>query len=73
MILWGTSCVSSLHTKQLSYIRQLMETNIGQLEALTMTREEAIAIANKYNLQAEVIWCMDNGYTPEEALEEWDL
>jgi hypothetical protein len=38
-----------------------------------MTREEAIAIANKYNLQAEVICCMDNGYTPEEALEEWDL
>lgn len=38
-----------------------------------MTREEAIAIANKYNLQVEVIWCMDNGYTPEEALEEWDL
>jgi hypothetical protein len=38
-----------------------------------MTREEAIAIANKYNLQAEVIWCMDDGCTPEEALEEWDL
>lgn len=38
-----------------------------------MTREEAIAIASKHNLQAEVIWCMDNGYTPEEAIEEWDL
>ena len=29
-----------------------------------MTREEAIVVAIKYNLQAEVIWCMDNGYTP---------
>ena len=33
-----------------------------------MTREEAIAKAEKYNLQAEVIYCMDNlGCSPEEA------
>ena len=39
-----------------------------------MTREEAIAKAKEYNLQAEVIYCMDNlGYSPEEALQEWDL
>lgn len=39
-----------------------------------MTREEAIALAAKYNLQAEVIYCMDElGYTPEEALSEWDI
>jgi hypothetical protein len=38
-----------------------------------MTREEAIAKAEKYHLQEEVIWCMDHGYTPEEALYEWDL
>lgn len=39
-----------------------------------MTREEAIAIASKYNLQAEVIYCIDElGYSPEEALDEWDL
>ena len=39
-----------------------------------MTREEAIAKAKKYGLQAEVIYCMDNlGYSPEEACGEWDL
>lgn len=38
-----------------------------------MTREEAISIACKYNLQAEVTWCINHGYTPEEALYEWDL
>lgn len=39
-----------------------------------MTREEAIAKAAKYMLQAEVIYCMDNlGYSPEEALDEWDI
>ena len=36
-----------------------------------MTREEAIAKAEKYGLQAEVIYCMDN--FPEEACDEWDL
>lgn len=39
-----------------------------------MTREEAIAKATAYQLQAEVIYCMDVlGYTPEEALDEWDI
>jgi hypothetical protein len=39
-----------------------------------MTREEAIAAATKYKLQAEVIYEMDhNGRTPEEALSEWDI
>jgi hypothetical protein len=39
-----------------------------------MTREEAIAAATKYKLQAEVIYEMDhNGCTPEVALSEWDI
>lgn len=39
-----------------------------------MTREEAIAKAATYQLQGEVIYCMDElGYTPEEALDEWDI
>lgn len=39
-----------------------------------MTREEAIATAAKWGLQAEVIWEMDhNDCTPEEALSEWDI
>ena len=38
-----------------------------------MTKEEAIAIAAKYCLQEEVAWEIDNGSSPEEALEEWDI
>ena len=39
-----------------------------------MTREEAIATAIKFGLQAEVIYEMDhNDCTPEEALAEWDI
>lgn len=39
-----------------------------------MTREEAIILASKYNLQGEVIYCIEElGYTPEEALDEWDI
>lgn len=39
-----------------------------------MTREEAIALASKYGLESEVIYCIDVlGLTPEEALDEWDI
>ena len=39
-----------------------------------MTREQAIATAARYKLQAEVIYEMDhNGCTPEEALAECDI
>lgn len=39
-----------------------------------MTREEAIAKAEKYHLQEEVIYCIDElGCSPEEALDEWDI
>ena len=39
-----------------------------------MTREQAIATAAKYNLQAKVIYEMDhNDLSPEEALSECDI
>ena len=37
------------------------------------TREEAILEASKYGLEEEVTYLMDNGYSPNEALGEWDL
>ena len=37
-------------------------------------RKRAIIIAESYNLEKEVKWGIDYcGYTPLEALEEWDL
>ena len=37
------------------------------------TRPEALAIARKYDLEYEVIKAMEYGYTPDEALQEWDI
>lgn len=38
-----------------------------------MSTFEAIQIARKYNLEAEVRQELASGLSPEEALEEWDL
>lgn len=38
-----------------------------------MTPFEAIQIARKYNLEAEVRQELASGLTPEEALQEWDI
>jgi hypothetical protein len=39
----------------------------------SMTPLDAIMIARKYNLEAEVRQELASGLSPEEALEEWDL
>ena len=38
-----------------------------------MSTFEAIMIARKYNLEAEVRQELASGLTPEQALEEWDI
>lgn len=39
-----------------------------------MNREEALATASKYCLEAEVAYAIDNlGLDPMEALAEWDI
>ena len=38
-----------------------------------MTPKDAIMIARKYNLEAEVRQELASGLTPEEALQEWDI
>ena len=38
-----------------------------------MTAKDAIQIARKYNLEAEVRQELASGLTPEEALQEWDI
>jgi len=37
------------------------------------TKEEALQIAHKYELDEEVLAAMEYGFTPDEALEEWDI
>lgn len=38
-----------------------------------MSAFEAIQIARKYNLEAEIRQELASGLTPEEALREWDI
>ena len=38
-----------------------------------MTAFEAIQIARKYNLEAEIRQELASGLTPEEACQEWDV
>lgn len=38
-----------------------------------MSAFEAIVIARKYNLEAEIRQELASGLTPEQALEEWDI
>ena len=38
-----------------------------------MSAKDAIQIARKYNLEAEVRQELASGLTPEEALQEWDI
>jgi hypothetical protein len=38
-----------------------------------MSAYEAILIARKYNLEAEIRQELASGLSPEQALEEWDI
>ena len=41
--------------------------------SIVKTTEDALRIASKFNLEAEVQHELDNGATPLEALREWDI
>lgn len=38
-----------------------------------ITKEEALRIAKIYGLEEEVRLMIEDGFTPEEALYEWDI
>lgn len=40
---------------------------------MKLSNKEAILIARKYNLEAEIRQELASGLSPEEALEEWDI
>ena len=42
-------------------------------EASKFTKDDALRIARKYKLEAEVTTAMDHGCNPDEALQEWDI
>ena len=46
---------------------------VKQLKAFNLTPEEAIKLASKHHLEAEIQSAMDSGMSPLEACKEWDL
>lgn len=38
-----------------------------------LAQQAALEYANRYGLRGEVEYCLEHGYSPEEALLEWDL
>lgn len=40
---------------------------------MEITKDKAIQIAEEYGLEQEVTDLIDSGYSPEEALEGWDI
>lgn len=68
----NTWCINSLHGFSMSELEKSLDQ--ARQEIATITREEAITWAAKYNLIGEVIYCMDHlEMTPAEALAEWDI
>lgn len=53
-----------------------MRTNswsfVAYSKTKSYTRDEALAQAAKYGLQEEVTYLIEHGYSPNEALAEWD-
>ena len=46
---------------------------VAASERTCPTRKEALATAEKYGLYDEVSYLMEHGYSPTEALAEWDI
>ena len=62
-----------LKTTKLEPLHKLLKRVCSLFRSSGITKEEALAIARKHNLETEVAEAMKYGCSPEEALEEWDL
>ena len=71
IILLDTSkYVVAKHIKVTTKIEVVVKT---AKSSVIKTAEDALRIASKFNLKAEVQKELDNGATPLEALREWDI
>ena len=71
IILLDTSkYVVAKHIKVTTKIEVVVKT---AKSSVIKTAEDALRIASKFNLKAEVQKELDNGATPLEALKEWDI
>jgi hypothetical protein len=74
---------SITHTGKITFYKQL-KSYVTEVEhslkvvktaksSMVKTAEDALRIADKFGLKAEVQRELDNGATPLEALKEWDI
>ena len=62
------------HLKPIPYKELLTKKILAKKQQSLYSREQAIKMAEPYNLQQEVIDAIDTyGLSPDEALQEWDL
>lgn len=59
--------------KQINVATTVEITVKAAKSSVVKTVEDALRIASKFNLEAEVQHELDNGATPLEALKEWDI
>jgi hypothetical protein len=62
-----------LKTIRLGWLSDLFNKVYSLFRSSGITKEEALEIARRHHLETEVAETMKYGYSPEEALEEWDL
>lgn len=62
-----------LKTIRLGWLSDLFNKVYSLFRSSGITKEEALEIARRHHLEAEVEEAMKYGCSPEEALEEWDL
>lgn len=62
------------HLKPIPYKELLTKKILAKKQQSLYTREQAIKMAEPYNLQQEVTDAIDTyGLSPDEALQEWDI
>ena len=62
------------HLKPIPYKELLTKKILAKKQQSLYTREQAIKMAEPYNLQQEVTDAIDTyGLSPAEALQEWDI
>lgn len=79
LIRWGIQTAN--YQKYVKQIQRMLDaehyfTTVGHLKIINnmsyYTYEEAIDVAANYGLAEEIKYLMDHGFTPDEALREWD-
>ena len=73
VVRWILSCSLLRAAKQIKVTTKTEVVVKTAKSSMVKTAEDALRIADKFGLKAEVQRELDNGATPLEALREWDI